>query len=94
MLVSSENLVMKINSESVGSLLGAALLVSSFAVVAAPGKVDNGVSAEKSAGAVAGENENPQTPADGRQLERKFRVRILDDSDERARSTEEEDHNH
>jgi len=85
---------MKINAESVGLLLGATLLVSSFAVVAAPGMVDNGVSAEKSPGTVAGESEKPQTSSDGRQAERKFRVRMLDDSDERARSTEEEDYNH
>ena len=85
---------MKINAESLGLLLGAALLVSSLAVVAAPGMVDNGVAAEKSRGTVAGEIEKPQSSSEGRQSERKFRVRVLDDSDERARSAEEEDHNH
>jgi len=85
---------MKMKSQSVGLLIGSALLVSSLVVVAAPGAVDNGVSAEKSPGTVAGESEKPQTSSDGRQAERKYRVRMLDDSDERARSTEEEDYNH
>ncbi len=86
--------MMKMNSERVGLLLGAALLVSGLAVVAAPGMVDNGVSAEKSPAAITAEKENPEASSERRRWEREFRVRVLDDSDERARPPEEEDRNH
>jgi len=85
---------MKMKSQSVGLLIGSALLVSSLVVVAAPGAVDNGVWAEKSRSTVAGEKGNTERSSEGKQSDRKYRVRMLDDSDERARPTEEEDHNH